>query len=52
MPYKYNLTKQHHFKKHTYRQSNYSDYNKALKNRGRIDVWISDDILESWQYDV
>jgi len=52
MPYKYNLTKQHHFKKHTYRQSNYSDYNKSLKNRGRIDVWISDDILESWQDDV
>lgn len=30
MPYKYSQTKQHHFKKHTYRQSNYSDYNKAL----------------------
>ena len=39
MPYKANLTKQHHIKKHTYRQSDYSDYNKALKNRARIDIW-------------
>jgi hypothetical protein len=39
MPYKANLTKQHHIKKHTYRQSHYSDYNKALKNRGRIDIY-------------
>ena len=31
MPYKANLTKRHHIKKHTYRQSNYSDYNNALK---------------------
>ena len=41
MPYKANLTKAHHIKTHTYRQSNYSDYNKALKNRGRMDICIS-----------
>lgn len=51
MPYKANLTKRHHIKKHTYRQRNYSDYNNALKNRGRIDVWISDDVLDCWQDD-
>ncbi|MGR5230597.1 IS5 family transposase [Photobacterium damselae] len=51
MPYKANLTKRHHFKKHIYRQTNYSDYNNALKNRGRIDVWISDDVLDCWQND-
>ena len=45
MPYKYNHAKRHHFKKHTYRMTNYSEYNQALKNRGRIDVWLSDDIL-------
>ena len=51
MPYKANLTKHHHIKKHIYRQSNYSDYNKAVKNRGRIDIGISDDILACWQDD-
>lgn len=45
MSYKHNQTKRHYIKKHTYRQSNYSDYNKALRNRGWIDVWISDDIV-------
>ena len=49
MPYKHNDSKRHHFKKHTYRLTNHSDYNKALKNRGRIDVWLSDDILNTWQ---
>ena len=52
MPYKYNQTQQHHIKKHTYRQSNYSDYNNALKNRGRIDIWISEETLKFWQDDV
>ena len=51
MPYKYNASKHHHIKKHTYRLTHYSDYNKALKNRGRIDIWISDDILKCWQED-
>ena len=52
MTYKYSQTKHRPIKKHTYRQSNYSDYNNALRNRGRIDVWISDDILGAWQDDV
>ncbi len=49
MPYKYNHIKRHHIKKHTYRLKNHADYNKDLKNRGRIDVWLSDDILDNWQ---
>ncbi len=32
-----------------YRLTNYSDYNQALKNRGRIDAWLSDYILDNWQ---
>ena len=49
MPYKYNLSKRQHFKKHAYRQRNYSDYNQSLRNRGRFDIWMSDDILKCWQ---
>lgn len=49
MPYKYNDKKRHHFKKRPYRLTNHSDYNQSLKNRGRIDVWLSDDILDDWQ---
>lgn len=49
MPYKYNESRRHHFKKHTYRQTNYAEYNQRLRDRGRIDIWLSDDIIESWQ---
>lgn len=49
MPYKHNNSKRHHFKKHTYLLTNHSDGNQALKNRGRIDVWLSDGILNAWQ---
>jgi hypothetical protein len=51
MPYKYNDAKRHHFKKHTYALNNYCEYNQALKQRGRFDIWISDDIIKHWQHD-
>ncbi len=47
MPYKFNEFKRHHIPSQKYKLSNWSDYNQPLKNRGRIDVWISDDV-ESW----
>ncbi|WP_286293886.1 hypothetical protein [Vibrio apostichopi] len=24
-------------------------YNQSLRDRGRIDIWLSDDIIENWQ---
>ena len=49
MPHKLNLSKRHHFKKHTYRQSDYGEYNQSLRDRGRIDIWLSDEIMDNWQ---
>ncbi len=49
MLYKYNESRRHHFKKPTYRQSNYVEYNQSLRERGRIDIWLSGDIIENWQ---
>ena len=49
MPYKHNESKRHHFKKHTYRQANYAEYNQSLRDRGRIDIWLSADIMANWQ---
>lgn len=51
MPNKHNNGKRHKFKKAKYRLSNHKDYNQTLKNRGRIDVWLSEDILQTWQND-
>ncbi|ENX3944725.1 hypothetical protein ACFO1C_000015 [Photobacterium damselae] len=38
-----------HFKMHTYRRTNYAEYNQSLRDRGRIDIWLPDDITENWQ---
>ena len=49
MPFKHTQSKRHHFKKHTYRQFNYAEYNQSLRDRGRIDIWLSDEIIKNWQ---
>jgi hypothetical protein len=49
MPHKVNLTRRHHFKKVKCRQTEHAEYNNALRNRGRVDIWLSDGILAFWQ---
>ena len=31
-----------------YKVTNWSDYNRALINRGDLTLWVSDDIIEVW----
>ncbi|RDH41318.1 IS5 family transposase [Zooshikella ganghwensis] len=50
MPYKLNESKRHHIPKQRYKLVNWSEYNQALKNRGRIDLWLSDDIETWWTH--
>jgi len=39
-------------KKHTsqtrYKVTNWSDYNRALINRGNLTLWVADDVIEGW----
>ena len=49
MPFKQSQSKCHHVKKSGYRQSNYAQYNQSLRDRGRIDIWLLDDIMDNWQ---
>ena len=35
-------------KKLTYKTKNWQDYNQALINRGRINLWIDETALENW----
>ncbi|WP_220783716.1 transposase, partial [Shewanella sairae] len=51
MPNKHNHRKRHHFKKGVYRISNSAQYTNSLRNRGRIDIWLCEDILNNWQFD-
>ena len=48
MPYKYNQTRRHHFEKKPNNNRDWTSYNNALKKRGDITVWLSNDAIESW----
>ena len=36
-------------KKTKYKVKNWSEYNKALKKRGKITMWIEEEVLKNWQ---
>lgn len=36
--------------KTTYRIDNWSDYNRALIQRGSLTVWVSEEAIDQWQY--
>jgi len=45
------MCKQQEFKaKDKYKILNWAEYNKSLKNRGRITLWISEDAINSWAH--
>ncbi len=48
MPNKYPNKKGWKLPKQKYKVSNWSEYNNSLRNRGDIEVWISDDAINSW----
>jgi len=37
--------------KEKYKLSNWPAYNKSLKNRGKLTIWLTDDVKESWLYE-
>ena len=37
--------------KDNYRVTNWSIYNKALKGRGDISLWIDEQVVKSWYYE-
>lgn len=37
--------------KDKYKITNWSKYNNALKERGRITLWIKDEVIELWKYE-
>ena len=48
MPNKYAEKKGWDIPKQKYKLSNRNDYNQALRSRGDIEVWLSDDAIEQW----
>ncbi|APS75144.1 hypothetical protein AVM70_16335 (plasmid) [Piscirickettsia salmonis] len=48
MPYKYPKGKGWDIPKQKYGVTNWAKYTDSLRNRGRIDVWISEKAIEGW----
>lgn len=48
MPYKANESRRHKFEKTKYRITNWPEYNQALRKRGSITVWFSEDMMSQW----
>ena len=48
MPYKYNQTRRHHIPKSESHGINWSAYNRGLKQRGNLALWLSPDVIKHW----
>ena len=49
MPYKFNESRRHKIKKALYKVTNWADYNNALRNRGDITIWFTQDAVDNWR---
>jgi len=48
MPYKLRNNRRHKFEKVKFKITNWSQYNKALVERGSITLWLSSEIIKTW----
>ncbi len=51
MPYKHNQNRRHKFDKTRYKVRNWPEYDQALKNRGNLTVWFTEEAITAWQPD-
>jgi hypothetical protein len=49
MPHKYNADRRHHISRPKRRVTNWSEYNEALRQRGSLTVWFTDDAIAAWK---
>ncbi len=48
MPHKLKNPYRHKFKRSRYKTTNWPEYDKALKARGSLNLWISEDVIDAW----
>jgi Transposase DDE domain len=49
MPYKHNQSRRHKIEKARYKVTNWPEYNKALRQRGDITIWLTEEALAAWR---
>ena len=48
MPHKANAARRHHIARPKRRVTNWADYNEALRQRGSLTVWFTDEAIAAW----
>ena len=49
MPFKANAARRHHIPKQRYRVTNWAEYDAALRQRGSLTVWFTEEAIASWR---
>jgi hypothetical protein len=49
MPFKVNATRRHHIPKQRHRVTNWADYDAALRQRGSLTIWFTDEAIAAWR---
>jgi hypothetical protein len=49
VPFKTNAARRHHIPKQRHRVTNWAEYDAALRQRGSLTVWFSDEAIAAWR---
>ena len=49
MPFKVNADRRHHIPKQQHRVTNWSEYDAALRQRGSLTIWFTDEAIAAWR---
>src|ERR1700680_2413272 len=49
MPYKHNQSRRHKIEKAHYKVTNWPEYNQALRQRGDVTIWFTEEALAAWR---
>jgi hypothetical protein len=49
VPFKHHAEHRHHIPKPRYRVTNWAEYDAALKRRGTLTVWFTDEAVQAWR---
>jgi hypothetical protein len=49
VPFKTNAARRHHIPRQRHRVTNWSEYDAALRRRGSLTVWFSDEAIAAWR---
>jgi hypothetical protein len=49
MPFKANAARRHHIPKQRYRVTNWAEYDAALRQRGSLTAWFSEEAIAAWR---